>query len=75
MLIVKQAFNDCHFSTQGLFKAKGKKGKGSNHGRVKELMDKTKPRRFNWIRQDPQPMISEVVEKFPHLKSSKWVSQ
>jgi len=74
-LIAKQAFNDSHLFTQGLFKAKGKKSKSSNHGRIKELMDKTKLRRYSWIREDPQPLVSEVVEKFPHLKSSKWVTK
>ena len=49
----------------------GKKGQG--HGRVKELMELTKPRRFLWIYQD-QPLITEILQKFPFLKTKRWVN-
>jgi len=49
----------------------GKKGKG--HGRVKELMELTKARRVHWICED-KPLISEILQKFPFLKTNRWVS-
>ena len=48
----------------------GKKGKG--HGNIKSLMEITKVRRHQWIHNN-QPLVSEVLEKFPHLKTNKWV--
>ena len=55
------------------FRSKGKGKKGSQHGIVKQLMEKTKIKRQRWIREE-RPLILEVVEKFPHLTSSRWVS-
>lgn len=49
-----------------------KNKKGSNHKVVKELMEKTKKNRHKWIRED-RPMITEVVDKFPVLRTSRWV--
>ena len=40
-------------------KKNGKKGQG--HGRIKELMERTKLKRSMWIRKD-QPLISEVIQ-------------
>jgi len=51
-------------------KQQGKKGKG--HGNIKRLMEITKVRRHQWIHNN-QPLISEVLEKFPHLSTNKWV--
>ena len=48
----------------------GRKGKG--HGNIKRLLEITKIRRYQWI-QNEQPLISEVLEKFPHLSTNKWV--
>ena len=50
-----------------------KNKKGSNHKVVKDLMEKTKKNRHQWIRQD-RPMITEVLYKFPVLQTSRWVS-
>lgn len=50
------------------------KSKGSQHAKVKELLEKTKIRRYKWIRQSPQPLLSEITAKFPHLQKNKWVS-
>ena len=49
-----------------------KKKKGDNHKLIKELMEKTKKNRHQWIRED-QPMITEVLDKFPVLRTSRWV--
>ena len=56
------------------FKSKGKKNRGSQHATVKNLMEKTKMQRCLWIRQEPTPLLSEVIDKFPHLSTSRWVS-
>lgn len=50
-----------------------KNKKGSSHKVIKDLMEKTKQRRHQWIRRD-RPMITEVLEKFPVLRTSRWVS-
>ena len=53
---------------------KNKNGKkGSSHSIIKNLMEKTKFQRHKWIRQD-KPMILEVLDKFPYLSTSRWVS-
>ena len=49
-----------------------KNKKGSNHKVIKELMEKTKKKRHQWIRQD-RPMITEVLDRFPLLRTSRWV--
>ena len=49
-----------------------KSSKGSNHKVIKELMEKTKKNRHKWIRED-RPMIKEVLDKFPVLRTSRWV--
>lgn len=48
------------------------KKKVSNHKVVKDLMEKTKKQRHQWICQE-RPMITEVLEKFPVLRTSRWV--
>lgn len=55
------------------FKSKGKGKKGNGHGFVKNLMAKTRVRRRQWINSD-RPLISDVLEKFPYLSTSRWVS-
>ena len=55
------------------FKSKQKGKKGNGYGFVKELMVKTRFRRHQWISND-RPLISEVLEKFLYLSSSRWVS-
>ena len=50
-----------------------KNKKGSNQKVIKDLMEKTKVKRHQWIRQD-RPMITEVLDKFPVLRTSRWVS-
>ena len=51
-----------------------KKGKKStNHSIIKNEMEKTKLRRHQWIRQD-RPLILEILDKFPYLSTSRWVS-
>lgn len=60
-----------HLQQEFKNKSKGKKGKG--FGFVKELMTKTRFRRHQWVSSD-RPLISEVLEKFPYLSSSRWVS-
>ena len=47
--------------------------KGGNHKEVKRLMELTKLRRHKWIREE-SPLVFEVVNKFPYLATSKWVS-
>ena len=49
------------------------KKKGGNYGEVKRLMEKTKFRRRKWIASE-EPMVSEVVLKFPCLASKRHVS-
>ena len=56
---------------KGEFK-KGGKGKGK-HSTIKNLMEKTRKLQYKWIREE-HPLISEVIEKFPTLSSSKWVN-
>ena len=56
-----------------IYSNRGKGKKGSQHSVVKHLMEKTKIRRHQWIPEE-RPLVSEVVEKFPHLTSSRWVS-
>ena len=51
---------------------KGGKNKGK-HSTIKNLMEKTRKLRCQWIKEK-HPLISEVLEKFPCLASSKWVS-
>lgn len=36
-------------------------------------MEKTQVYRQLWI-QNERPLVSEIIEQFPHLQSSKWVS-
>ena len=55
------------------YRNKGKGKKGSKQSTVKQLMEKTRGRRQQWIRSD-HPLVSEVITKFPHLASSRWVS-
>lgn len=62
-----------HFHEE-IFKNSGKTSKGSQHAKVKDLMEKTKIRRYKWIRLSPQPLVSEITAKFPHLRQNKWVS-
>ena len=53
---------------------KRKKGKKTtSHSYIKNLMDKTKLRRHQWIRQD-RPLILEILDKFPYLSTSRWVN-
>ena len=59
-----------HLQVEFKNKGKGKKGSLSY---VKDLMMKTRFRRHQWISNE-RPMISEVVEKFPYLSRSRWVS-
>ena len=47
--------------------------KSTNHSIIKNLMEKTKLRRYQWIRQD-RPLILEILDKFPYLSTSRWVS-
>ena len=51
---------------------KGSRG-GKNHATIKQLMDKTQKKRMQWIR-DARPLVSDVVDAFPCLKTSKGVS-
>ena len=51
----------------------GKHKKSGNHKEVKRLMELTKFRRHQWIREE-RPMVFDVVEKFPCLATNKWVS-
>lgn len=48
----------------------GKKGKG--HGHIKRLMEITRVRRYQWIHIE-QPLISDILNKFPYLSTHKWV--
>ena len=54
-------------------KAYGPPKKGNNHKDVKRLMELTKLRRQQWIR-DEKPLVFEVVDRFPYLATTKWVS-
>lgn len=55
-------------------KAEYRKGKKDrNHSTVKQLMDTTLIRRRKWIMQE-RPLISEVLQKFSPLTTSKGVS-
>ena len=54
------------------YRSKGKNRKGKGHGYVKNLMEITRIRRHQWI-QSGRPLISDILEKFPHLSISKWV--
>ena len=47
--------------------------KGGSYGEVRKLMGKTMLRRRQWITKE-EPMISEVIEKFPCLASVHYVS-
>ena len=49
-----------------------KSSKGSNHKVIKELMEKTKKNHHKWIHED-RPMIREVLDKFPVLRTCRWV--
>lgn len=51
----------------------GKHKKGVDRKELKHLMEVTKLRHHNWIRRD-RPLIQEILEKFPCLATSKWVS-
>lgn len=51
----------------------GKHKKSGNHKELKRLMELTKVRRHQWIREE-RPMIFDVIEKFPCLATNKWVS-
>ena len=51
----------------------GSPKKGGNHKEVKRLMELTKLRRHQWIREK-SPLVFEVVDKFPYLATTKWVS-
>lgn len=51
-----------------------KKGhKKRNNATIKDLMEQTKGQRQKWIAED-NPLISQVLAKFPPLKQSKMVS-
>ena len=50
---------------------KGKKG-GKNHARIKELMKQTHAKRQKWI-HDTNPLITDVIELFPALLTTKGV--
>lgn len=47
--------------------------KGGSYGEVRRLMEKTKLRRRQWIKNE-EPLVSEVVQKFPCLASMRYVS-
>lgn len=64
-------YEEAVWELQAEFK-KGRKG-GRNQARMKELMDKTRKGRQLWIQHD-RPLVTEVVEKFPCLATSKMVS-
>jgi len=49
-----------------------KKKKGIYNQLIKELMEKTKKKRHQWIRED-RPLIIEVLDKFPLLAKSRLV--
>ena len=51
----------------------GKHKKSGNHKEVKHLMELTKLRRHQWIREE-RPLVFDVVKKFPCLATNKWVS-
>ena len=51
--------------------AKNKKGR--NHATIKQLMEKTRQRRWKSI-LDKGPFVSDVLKEFPFLTSSKVVS-
>ena len=51
-----------------------KNKKGSNHKALKDLMEKTKRKRHEWICKD-RLMIREVLDKFPVLRTSRWVKK
>ena len=44
-----------------------------NHATIKHLMEATKQHRRKWIMEE-RPLMSEVLDKFPFLASSKQVS-
>ena len=46
--------------------------KGGSYAELKRLMEATKTKRRYWIRNS-EPMLSEVIENFPVLSSSRWV--
>lgn len=72
-LIDDDEYEEAIVQLQQEFKNKGKGKKGKGHGFVKNLMIKTRFRRHQWINND-RPLISEVLQKFPHLSTSRWVS-
>ncbi len=47
--------------------------RGRNHATIKHLMETTQQRRRKWIMEE-SPHVSEVLDKFPFLTSSKNVS-
>ena len=56
-------------------KSEWKKGKHKrDHAVIKELMEKTFTRRRQWITGEKSPLVCEVVEEFPCLRSTKVVS-
>lgn len=50
----------------------GSHKRGGNNSEVKRLMEITRLKRHQWIREE-NPLIADVVQKFPHLSSSRWV--
>ena len=53
---------------------KSKRGKKTtDHSLIKNLVEKMKLRRHQWIHQD-RPLILEILDKFPYLSTSRWVS-
>lgn len=72
-MINEEEYEEAVQVLQDEYNNKKKNKKGSNHKIIKDLMEKTKKRRHQWIRQD-RPMVTEVLNKFPVLRTSRWVS-
>ena len=46
--------------------------KGGGYAELKRLVEYTNAKRRKWIKNS-EPMLSEVIEKFPVFSSSRWV--
>ena len=70
--IDEEEYEEAMEKLQEEYKSKKRK-KATNHSFMKNLMEKTKLRCHQWIRQD-RPLILEILYKFPYLSTSRWVS-
>lgn len=71
--IDEEEYEEALKQMQEEYKSRSVKGKeGRSSSTIKHLMGKTRLQRLKWI-QDERPLVSEVLKKFPFLKTNRWV--